>query len=147
MHSQRAGEAAGIISRWLARGSAGQPMHKLLGVALALLVVLTGCGTQSTQVLGEAYVAPASLNLRPELTQKSSVAVLKYGERVSIVDVRRRYVKVRTTNGAEGWVDSFQLLSPEQMDQIRRENQQALALPSEGAATVFESLNIHLEPS
>ncbi|MGA8028072.1 MAG: SH3 domain-containing protein [Bryobacteraceae bacterium] len=109
---------------------------------------MTGCGTQSEDELGHAYVAPATLNLRRELIQKNNnVAVLKYGERVSVIDVRRRFVKVRSQNGAEGWVDSLQLLSPEQMDQIRKDNQEELALPSEGAATVFEALNIHLDPS
>ena len=44
-------------------------------------------------------------------------------------------------------MDSTQLLSPEQMDQIRRDRQRALALPSEGSATVFEALNIHIDPN
>jgi hypothetical protein len=111
------------------------------------LLVLAGCATRSSDVLGQAYVAPATLNLRHELAQKNStVAVLNHGDRVSIIDVRRRFVKIRTAKGAEGWVDSAELLSPDQMDQLRRERQQALALPSEGAATVYEALNIHLEP-
>jgi hypothetical protein len=116
--------------------------------ALTLLLALTGCGTQSSSAIGEAYVAPASINLRRELTQKNStVAVLKHGDRVSILDVRRRFVKVRTTKGVEGWTDSTQLLSSEQMDQINRDRQRALALPSQGAATAFEALNIHIEPN
>lgn len=117
-------------------------------LAVALCLCLAGCGRQSPEELGHAYVAPASLNLRRELMQKnSSVAILKYGERVSVIDVRRRFVKVRTQKGAEGWVDSLQLLSPEQMDQIRKNDQEELALPSEGAATVFEPLNVHIDPS
>jgi hypothetical protein len=116
--------------------------------AFTLLFALTGCGTQSSSAIGEAYVAPASINLRRELTQKNStVAVLKHGDRVSILDVRRRFVKVRTAKGVEGWIDSTQLLSPEQMNQIRRATQQALTLPSEGSATVFEALNVHIEPN
>ncbi|MBV9296639.1 MAG: SH3 domain-containing protein [Acidobacteriaceae bacterium] len=129
-------------------------MRQLLRLALisALLVMLLlaiqGCANQSSDVLGEAYVAPATLNLRRELAQKNSVvAVLKYGERVAVIDVRRRFVKIRAANGAEGWVDSLQLLSTEQMEQIRKNNQRALTLPSEGAATVYEALNIHLDPS
>jgi SH3-like domain-containing protein len=110
--------------------------------------VLAACSTQSTQVLGQAYVAPASLNLRSELNEKNStVAVLKHGERVAILDVRRRFVKVRAPSGAEGWVDSLQLLNPEQMEHVRQERQRASALPSEGAATVFEALNVHIDPS
>src|ERR1700756_5532204 len=85
------------------------------------LLGLAGCGAQSSDVLGQAYVAPASLTLRRELTQKSAVAVLKHGDRVDIIDVHRRFVKIRTANGADGWVDSSELLSPEQMDQLRRE--------------------------
>ncbi len=129
-------------------------MHQLLRLALisalslVLLLALSGCRNQPSDVLGEAYVAPASLNLRREVAQKNStVAVLKHGDRVAVIDVRRRFVKIRSAKGAEGWVDSFQLLSTEQMEEIRKNDQRALALPSEGAATVYEALNIHLDPS
>jgi uncharacterized protein YgiM (DUF1202 family) len=117
-------------------------------LSLTLLLGLGGCGKDSGDTLGYAYVAPESLNLRRELTQKNNaVAVLKHGDRVSIVDVRRRFVKVRSAKGDEGWVDSVQLLSPEQMDQLRRDAQRAVTMPSQGTAWVFESLNIHLEPN
>ena len=124
-----------------------QPL-RICSVPFALLLVLESCGgNYSGNQLGEAYIAPATLNLRRDLLQKNSVtAVLKHGERVSIVDTRRRFVKVRTAKGQEGWVDSLQLLSTGQMEQIRHETEQALALPSEGSATVFEALNIHIEP-
>ncbi len=117
-------------------------------LSLLSLLQLTSCVQQPSDVLGEAYVAPATLNLRRELTQKnSSVATLKHGEKVAIIDTRRRFVKVRTQKGEEGWVDSLQLLSSEQMEQIRKDTQHALTLPSEGAAGVFEALNIHIDPS
>lgn len=117
-------------------------------LVLAVFVVLSGCRAQPSDSLGEAYVAPASIPLRGQLNEKNStVAALKHGERLSILDVRRRFVKVRTEKGVEGWIDSTQLLSPAQMDQIRKEKKQALALPSEGSATVFEALNLHIEPN
>src|SRR4051812_17288780 len=124
------------------------PLAPFCTLALTLLLTLTGCGTQSSSALSEAYIAPESINLRGEVTQKNStVAVLKHGDRVSIMDVRRRFVKVRTGKGVEGWVDVSQLLSPEQMNQIRRERQRALALASQGSATAFEALNVHIEPN
>jgi uncharacterized protein YgiM (DUF1202 family) len=127
------------------------PSLRLTGIStisVALLLALTGCSKDSTDVLGQAYVAPASLNLRGELDQKNSaVAVLHHGERVSIIDIRRRFVKIRSQHGQEGWVDALQLLSPEQMDKIRREAQRALALPSQGLAGVYEALNVHIDPS
>jgi uncharacterized protein YgiM (DUF1202 family) len=117
-------------------------------VLSALLLVLASCSrSHSGYELGEAYIAPATLNLRRDLLQKNNVVtVLKHGERVSIIDTRRRFVKVRTLQGQEGWVDSLQLLSTEQMEQIRQEAAQALTLPSQGSATVFEPLNIHIDP-
>ena len=122
-----------------------------LAVASILPIVflgLTGCGIQPNDSWGEAYVAPATLSLRRELRQKNSVvAVLKHGDHVSVLDVRRRYVKVRTDKGTEGWLDSTELLSPEQMQEIRESRRKMLALPSEGAATVFEALNVHIDPS
>ena len=83
-------------------------------LALALLVILGGCTADTEQPLSQAFVAPASINLRSQLGQKSgTVSVLKHGERVTIVDVRRRFVKVRTQKGAEGWMDAFDLLYEE----------------------------------
>ena len=128
-----------------------RPSLRLTGIStisVALLLALTSCSKDSSDVLGQAYVAPATLNLRSELDlKKSPVAVLKHGERVSIIDVRRRFVKIRSQSGQEGWVDALQLLSPEQMEKIRRETQRALTLPSEGSAGVYEALNIHIDPS
>jgi hypothetical protein len=114
---------------------------------LAGFLLLYGCA-ESRPSLGEAYVAPASLNVRSQLSQKSnSVAMLKHGDAVSIIDVMRRMVKVRTAAGFEGWVDSRELLSREQMQQLRHEREEQARLPSEGTATAFENLNIHIAPS
>jgi hypothetical protein len=129
-------------------------MHSILlrmavsSTLLIVLLVLTGCGVQPSDSWGDAYVAPASLNLRGELHQKNStVAVLKHGDHVIVLDAHRRFVKVRTDKGAQGWLDAAELLSPEQMQAIRASRKKMLALPSEGTATVFEPLNVHIDPS
>ena len=131
-------------------------MHRLLlrlsiAVSLCFLIsvlLLTSCATESVNSLGYAYVAPATLAIRRDLREKNSAAaaIANHGERLSIVDVRRRYIKVRTRSGAEGWVDAAQLLSPEQMKRIDDDTARALNLPSEGTATAFEALNIHIDP-
>ncbi|HZS53756.1 MAG TPA: SH3 domain-containing protein [Bryobacteraceae bacterium] len=111
-------------------------------------LTLAGCARDTGDVFARAYVAPEKLTVRRELTQKNNTAaVLNHGDQVEIIDVHRRFVKVRTRKGDEGWVDSLQLLSQEQMDQIRRDSRQYLSLPSEGTAGVYETLNVHLEPS
>jgi uncharacterized protein YgiM (DUF1202 family) len=123
-------------------------LHIWTAVLLYVLSLLSGCNSQSADSIGEAYVAPAALNLRHDLTgKKGTVAVLKHGEHLDIVDVRRRFVKVRTAKGVEGWVDSSQLLSTGQMEQIHRDDKAYHALPSEGAASAYETTNVHIEPS
>ena len=109
---------------------------KLFATLLAL-VCLISCA-EERQTLGQAYVAPQTLTVRSEISMKSgSVTALKHGDRVTIVDVQRRMVKVETASGSEGWVDSTDLLSPEQMTQIQQERERQRALPSQGAATAF----------
>ena len=96
----------------------------------------------------QAYIAPASAAVRAQLNQRNTGAtVLKHGDRVSVIDMRRRYVKVRSANGLEGWVDSLDLLSPQDMQRVQRDRTAALKLPSEGKARAYEALNIHLDPN
>ncbi len=116
--------------------------------ASILMLAASSCISENEPGLPQAFVAPATINLRSELNQKNStVTTLKHGDEVSVVDVRRRYVKVRTKGGAEGWVDSADLLRPQDMARIRHEHQEALNLPTEAIATAYENLNVHLDPS
>jgi hypothetical protein len=98
--------------------------------------------------IGEAYVGPATLNVRQELAPKSPVsATLKHGDKLDILEYRRRFVKVRTEHGAEGWTDMRQLLTPEQMAGLQHMAQGVAQYPSHGAASVYEPLNMHFEPN
>ena len=98
--------------------------------------------------IAEAYVAPLTLNLRQELAPKSPIsATLKHGEKLDILEYRRRFVKVRSPHGAEGWTDMRQLLTPEQMAGLDRMAESVSQYPSHGAASVYEPLNMHSEPN
>jgi hypothetical protein len=115
-----------------------------------LVVLLVSCTAKPRPVasLGDAYVGPSTLNLRQELALKSAIsATVKHGDKLSIVEYRHRLVKVRTEQGAEGWTDLRQLLTPEQMAGLRDMAQNASRALSQGKANVFESLNMHTEPS
>ena len=98
--------------------------------------------------IGEAYVGPATLNLRQELAPKSPVsATVRHADHLDILATRRRFVKVRTSDDKEGWVDGYSLLTPQQMTDLRELAAQAQKLPSQGTATVYDVLNMHTEPS
>ncbi len=120
-------------------------------VAICLVAsFLVSCSNEPTRppAIGEAYVAPLTLNLRQELSPKSTVsAALKHGDKLEILEYRRRFVRVRTNQGAEGWTDLRQLLTSEQMDQLRHTSESVSQYPSQGTASVFEALNMHSEPN
>lgn len=105
----------------------------LLGcLLLAALLLLSSCAEEARQTLGQAYVAPQILNVRSDISMKSgAVTTLKHGELVTIIDVQRRMVKVETHSGSQGWVDSADLLSMEQMKELREERARQRALPSQ----------------
>jgi hypothetical protein len=97
---------------------------------------------------GVAFAGPATLNLRKELASKSAtIGTARHGDKLDVLEMRRRFIKVRTAEGVVGWTDSNLLLSPQQMDDLRRLAETAARLPSQGSATAFDVLNIHAEPS
>ena len=125
-------------------------MRSIRAVFCFGLAFLVSCSNQPAPVasLGDAYVGPSTLNLRSELPTKSAVAAtVKHGDKVEILEYRHRLVKVRTGAGVEGWTDMRQLLTPAQMDGLRQAAESAAHYPSQGTATVFESLNVHIEPN
>ncbi len=114
------------------------------------LLFLVGCGDEPAPAapVGEAYVGPIQLELKAELTPKSQVAaVAKHGERVALVQRRRRFARVRTGDGREGWVDARNLMRPAQMAELRALWASAAKLPSMGSATVWSTLNVHTAPN
>lgn len=117
---------------------------------LAAAAWLAGCGSNPDRapVLAEAYIGPAKLQLREELVARAGVvAQLEHGDRVEIIGRRRRFLKVRTRGGAEGWLDSRQLLSEREMAALRELDARAGAGSPQGAATVFEPVNVHTAPN
>jgi hypothetical protein len=87
------------------------------------------------------------LNLRTELGNKAQIAAtVSHGDRLDVLETRRRFVKVRTARGIEGWTDSNLLLSERQMADLRLLAASAAKLPSQGSAKVYEALNVHAEP-
>ena len=119
-------------------------------LCVCFVALLISCSDKPRPVasIGDAYVGPSTLNLRQELALKSAIAAtVKHGDKLAIVEYRHRLVKVRTERGVEGWTDLRQLLTPEQMAVLRDMAANASRSQSQGQATVFESLNMHTEPS
>jgi hypothetical protein len=82
------------------------------------------------------------------LASKSpTVAAVKHGDKLDVLELRRRFIKVRTPQGVEGWTDSNLLLTNEQMNDLRHLADNAAKLASQGKATPFDVLNMHSAPA
>jgi SH3-like domain-containing protein len=118
--------------------------------AVALSFFLSACkpGPPRGVPIAEAFVGPAVLKIRSDLPpQSSTVAVVKHGDRLEILQARRKVLRVRTPNGAEGWADERQLLGASDMASLRELAQRAAKMPSQGLASTYAPLNVHTQPS
>jgi hypothetical protein len=120
-------------------------------VICALALLLSGACVRRTQhapVIAEAYVGPATLRIRSDLPlQSATVATAKHGERVDIIQRRRKFMRVRTKGGAEGWTEENQLLNAAEMGDLKDLAARAAKLPSQGLGTSFSALNVHTQPA
>ena len=117
-------------------------------LVFALGAILIGCrsGPNRAPAIGEVFAGPATLALRQEINPRSAViTTVQHGERLAIIQQRRRFYKVRASSGAEGWADERNLLNPEEVGRLRQLSTEARNLPSQGVATTFEVLNVHTE--
>jgi SH3-like domain-containing protein len=135
----------------LAPGTGRRARHRLISASsIFSLCFLTACSTHPPQQpsSGVAYVGPITLNIRNDLASKSAtVATAKHGDRLDVLELRRRFIKVRTAQGIEGWTDSNLLLTDQQMDDLRHLADGAAKLASQGKATPFDVLNMHSAPA
>jgi len=114
------------------------------------MLFLTSCqsGPERLPPIGEAFVGPAVLKIRSDIPLQSSVvATVKHGDRLEIVQRRRRFFRVRTPSGAEGWTDERQLLAAEDMQRLKDLAARATKMPVQGQATGFGTLNVHTQPA
>jgi hypothetical protein len=105
-------------------------------------------GSKRAPAIGEAYAGPATLALRKDIPLQSPVvATAKHGERLEIIQRRRRFFRVRTPGGAEGWTEERMLLSAEEIAALKEVERRGRTLPSQGVASTYDLLNVHTMPN
>jgi hypothetical protein len=120
--------------------------YGLLAIGL-LGIAACSDGPERASAIAEAFAGPMSLNIRGEISLKSPVvATVKHGDKLEVLQMRRRFMRVRTEAGVEGWCDSERLLTTEQMDRLHAVSSIAAKLPVQGEGTVFDARNVHTEP-
>lgn len=120
------------------------------GFALGAGLFLAGChhAPPRTPAIGEAYAGPAALKIRSDIAlQSATVATVKHGDRLEILQRRRRFLRVRTASGSEGWTDERQLLAADDMTYLRDLAKRAAKMPVQGQGITYSEVNVHTQPS
>jgi Bacterial SH3 domain len=116
-------------------------------VFVVATVALPSCGRGHHRVLEVAYVSAPQATLRDQVAAiYNRVGTVKNGERVDVIDREKRFARVRTSSGLEGWLEQRYLVDQKTFDgfeQLTRENQ---GDPMQAPGILRHETNLHITP-
>ena len=120
-------------------------------VAFAALLLLAAAPACKRSVITKheyMYVSAAETSLRDRVaTLYTKVGTVHNGERVDVLERQRRFVRVRTDAGVEGWIEQRSLVSQEVFDGFQKLQQDGKNLSVQAHGTTRAELNMHLTPA
>ena len=112
-----------------------------------LLVAAAGCGKKEEESKEQMYVAVPQVMLRDRVAAVyNKVGSAKNGEKLVVLDRQKRFVKVRTASGMEGWVEQRYLVSTTVYSQAQALANKEKVAPAQGKAIARNDINLHVEP-
>jgi SH3-like domain-containing protein len=122
-------------------------VRRSLFFVLAATIAFFGCGRHHGHSREAAYVSSPQAILRDQVAAVyNKMGVIKNAERVEVLDRDRRYVKVRTSAGVEGWVEQRYLVTQQVYDSFQKLQQSTQNDPVQAAGITRNETNIHLTP-
>ena len=108
----------------------------LLFLATFALVALPACKRASITKHEYMYVSGVETSLRDRVaTMYNKVGTVHNGDRVDVLEHQRRFMRVRTDQGVEGWIEERNLVSQEIYDGFQKLAQDAAGMPGQGHGT------------
>jgi SH3-like domain-containing protein len=94
-----------------------------------------------------AYVSAPQAVLRDQVAAVyNKTGSVKNGEAVQILERDRRFARVRTSSGAEGWLEQRYLVPQGTYDAFQKLAQEVRDEPAQATAIAHNQSNIHLQP-
>jgi SH3-like domain-containing protein len=98
-------------------------------------------------VLEVNYVSAAQAGLRDQVsTVYNRVGTVKNGERVEVLEREKRFSRVRTATGIEGWIEQRYLVDQRTYNGLQKLTQDNLNDPVQAPAVLRNETNLHLSP-
>lgn len=119
----------------------------LVAVLSCAFLLLSGCGRGRHRVLEVAYVSAPQAALRDQVAAiYNRVGNVKNGERVEIIDREKRFAKVRTASGIEGWIEQRFLVDQKTYDALQKLTQEHQSDPVQAPGILRNDTNMHVTP-
>ncbi len=113
----------------------------------ALLLGFSACNRRGHRVLEVNYVSAVQATLRDQVaTIYNRVGTVKNGERVDVLEHEKRFARVRTTSGLEGWIEQRNLVDQRTYDSLQKLTQENLNDPVQSPGVLRSDTNLHLTP-
>lgn len=137
------GSALFIVKALISSRVAGWLVAVLLGASL----FFSGCNRGRHRVLEVVYVSAPQAALRDQVAAiYNRVGMVKNGERLEVIDRDRRFARVRTASGIEGWIEQRYLVDQKTYDALQKLTQDHQNDPVEAPGALRNETNLHLSP-
>jgi len=121
--------------------------HRLLP-ALLLLALTAACNRKTLAHHEYLYVSTAETSLRDRVaTLYNKVGTVHNGDRVEVLEKQRRFLRVRTDGGQEGWIEERSLVPQDVYDGFQKLASDNASTPVQARGATRAELNMHLTPS
>ena len=118
-----------------------------LTALLATSFLISGCNRGRHRVLEVAYVSAPQAVLRDQVAAiYNRVGYVKNGERVDVIDHEKRFARVRTATGIEGWIEQRFLVDQKTFDSVQRLTQDSQDDPLQAPGVLRNDTNLHITP-
>jgi hypothetical protein len=113
----------------------------------ASILLLPACGRGRHHVLEVAYVSAPQAALRDQVaTIYNRVGNVKNGERVEVLDREKRFARVRTSTGIEGWIEQRFLVDEKTYDGLQKLTADNQNDPVQAPGLLRNETNLHITP-
>ncbi len=110
-------------------------------------MLLAGCGRGRHRVLEIAYVSAPQAALRDQVSAIfNRVGNVKNGERVEVLEHEKRFARVRTASGIEGWIEQRYLVDEKTFDALQKLTTDNRNDPVQAPGILRNDTNLHVTP-